>query len=247
VIGLFSSERSSRISFADTIAAIQEQGGSSISPPVRLDASIPEPATCAGTWPTSRLRGLQRAPALRRANDEAASLRAQARPARRRRLRCAHVLRASARARCGCAFATPRVPVSLTSRGRAAPEIPRLPPEPEVMAQVKKRSARREGPRAAVTATVTTGRSSTRSEEGDHRDQSPPTRSCRRPRARPVLPSGHPLASIFLLKPRRPRRSGGTPSRPRRARADQVAALSASTRSSLRHELPQFAGADEDE
>ena len=215
------------MSFADTLAAIREQGGVVYVPhPFDRMHAIPSPATLhrhlAGD---RRARGLQRTPSLRRVQRRGASLRAQVRPSRGRRLGRA---RAAGR-RHGRAAHAP------VQRARG---VPPLAPHGEVLrrpkslaylqslkwvAQVKEKvgGARRsratneedvasaedvrpKGGTPAVdakAATPTRSRSATCSARSRRSTSSATSSLALGDELHvPVLGSGHPLGDVFLLK-----------------------------------------------
>ena len=101
VIGLFlESEIPRGLSFAETVAAIHEQGALVYVPhPFDRLHSIPDSRRCAGTWPRSTLRGLQRAALFRDLQRRGAALRPQVQPDDGRRLRLARASGAGHRLR----------------------------------------------------------------------------------------------------------------------------------------------------
>ena len=106
VIGLFLKEEIPRgMTFAETVAAIRAQGGLVYVPhPFDRLHAIPDAATLHRHLARDRrLRGVQRAPALRGLQRRGAPLRAEVQPHRRRRLGRARAPGRGHRAPCGCA------------------------------------------------------------------------------------------------------------------------------------------------
>ena len=212
VIGLFLEEEIPRgLSFADTIAAIRAQGGLVYLPhPFDRMHAIPDPRDAAPPPRRHRrVRGLQRAPAVRVLQRRGAPLRAQVRPDDGRRLRRARAPGSRHRRACGCARSTARRSSWSACTGAEILRRPKsllVPPGPEVgRPRPRKGSARGEHesvpPVTAVPADEIYEKYlqkaiSEINELGDEIARAAGGAAV------PVLGSGHPLADVFLLKHR---------------------------------------------
>ena len=254
VIGLFLQEEIPRgLSFADTLAAIREQGGLVYLPhPFDRLHAIPDPATLHRHLAEIDVFEVYNARLLFETyNDEALRF------ARKYNLTMgagsdAHVLpgvgTGALRMR---AFRGPEEFLSRSAQRAdpAPPEVPRLPPEPQVGGPGQGKGPLAENKDRACLWPCRPTRS-TRSTCKRRSPRSTLSRT-RSPRAAasarvPVLGSGHPLADVMLLKysPQAVRAARGRrvlrPCRP--AHAQVAAAASRRPAGRLRHELPQVRG-----
>ena len=228
--------------FADTIAAIREQGGLVYLPhPFDRMHAIPDAGDAApAPGRDRRLRGLQRAPAVRGVQRRGAPLRAQvrpddgrrlgrARPPGRRHRRAADAARSRGRRSSCSACAAPRC---CGGRGRSC-TCSRSSGWPRPRnGSARPRIRTRPGP---VSACVDRRDLREVPAKGDLRDQRARATRSTPPRAAaaPVLGSGHPLADVLMLKyrrsPRRCRRASRSSAAPARRSSSRCSGC-ASTR-----------------